>query len=106
MNLKQIFTLTILIIISWTSYGQTKSKSVGDKQPLDLSSIKYIEIRNHHGGTDTIQTIYKRLNVTQTKVFVDKFNNAKSSGPYKYIVQYWVDIHLKNGTKRILRVNM
>ena len=34
-----------------------------------------------------------------------EFNSAKSSGLYKYIVEYWVDVTLKDGTKRILRVN-
>jgi len=104
--MKTNFFLTVfLFAFVASSCGQVKSKSVGDKKPLDLSVIKFIEIRNHHGGTDTIQTIYKRLNSSQTKIFVDKFNSAKASGLYKYIVEYWVDVHLKDGTKRIFRAN-
>ena len=105
MTFRQIFISTILILTSLTSCGQVKSKSVGDKKPLDLNAIKFIEIRNHHGGADSVKTIYKRLNTSQTKIFVDKFNSAKSSGLYKYIVEYWVDVSLKDGTKRIFRVN-
>ena len=105
MTFRQIFISTILILTSLTSCGQVKSKSIGDKKALDLNTIKFIEIRNHYGGKDSVQTIYKKLNSAQTKIFVDKFNSAKPSGLYKYIVEYWVDVHLKDGTKRVFRVN-
>ena len=105
MTFRRTFISTILILTSLTSCGQVKNKSVGDKKPLDLNAIKFIEIRHHHHGVDTVNRIYKRLNPSQTQIFVDKFNSAKSSGLYKYIVEYWVDVSLKDGTKRIFRVN-
>ena len=104
MKIKLIFILT-LVVWTLTLCGQSKSKSFNDKTPLDLNTIKYIEIRNHSGKSDTVKTISKRLTTTQTKIFVEKFNNAKSSGLYKYITEYWVDVFLKNGTKRVFRVN-
>lgn len=98
-----IIILTIFISAIFTACGQTKS--IGDKQAIDLATVDFIEIRNHSGQADTIQTIRKRLTTEQTKLFVDKWNIAKSNGPCKYIVLYWVDITFKDKTKRTFRVN-
>ena len=95
--------LTIFISTILTACGQTKS--IDDKQAIDLTTVDFIEIRNHSGQADTIQTIRKRLTNEQTKLFVDKWNTAKSNGPCKYIVLYWVDVTFKDKTKRTFRVN-
>lgn len=100
-----IFILTIIFIATLTACGQTKTKSTGDKQPINFSTVDFIEIRNHSGQADSIKTVFKRLTSEQTKVFVDKWNNAKANGPCKYIVLFWADITFKDGTKRTFRIN-
>ena len=98
-----IILLTIFISTILTTCGQ--SKSIGNKQAIKLTTVDFIEIRNHSGQADTIKTIRKRLANEQTKLFVDKWNTAESNGPCKYIVLYWVDITFKDKTKRTFRVN-
>jgi len=95
--------LTLFITTILTNCGQTKS--FGDKKVIDLTSVDFIEIRNQSGQADTIQNLRKRLTNEQAKLFIDKWNNAKSNGLCKYIVLYWVDITMKDGTKRTFRIN-
>ena len=97
------FILKIIFVTTLTSCGQTKS--IGDNQTIDFSAVEYIEIRNHSGQADTIQTIRKRLTIEQSKNFVERWNSAKSNGPCKYIVLFWVDIKFKDGTSRTFRIN-
>jgi hypothetical protein len=97
--------LTTLFAATFSACGQTKTKSIGDKQTVDFSMVEYIEIRNHSGQTDTIQTAPKRLTNEQSKIFVDSWNKAKPNGPCKYIVLFWVDIKLKDSTTRTFRIN-
>jgi hypothetical protein len=105
-TLKHIaFILTIIFAATLTACGQTKTKSIDDKQSVDFSVVDFIEIRNQSGKTDTIQTVPKRLTNEQSKIFVDSWNNAKPNGPCKYIVLYWVDITFKDGTTRTFRIN-
>ena len=99
------FILTIIFAVTLTACGQTKTKSIGDKQTVDFSLVDFIEIRNQSRQTDTIQTVPKRLTNEQSKMFVDSWNNAKSNGPCKYIVLFWVDIKLKDGSTRTFRIN-
>ncbi len=99
------FILTIIFSVTLTACGQTKTKSIGDKQTIDFTLVDFIEIRNQSGQTDTIKTVPKRLTNEQSKLFVDSWNNAKSNGPCKYIVLLWVDIKLKDGSTRTFRIN-
>lgn len=86
-------------------FGQTKKKLIGDKQTIDISTVDFIEISNHPGQINTVETLRKRLTNEQAKIFINKWNNAKSNGHCKYIVLYWVDITFKNGAKRTFRIN-
>jgi hypothetical protein len=104
MKIKLIYMLKLLILVSVT-FGQTKRKSIDNKTPLDLNAIEYILIRNHSGKSDTIKTIYKQLDAKQCKQFVEIYNNAKAKGLSKYVVEYWVEVVLRNGTIRVFRVN-
>ncbi|GIK70535.1 MAG: hypothetical protein D8M18_10530 [Bacteroidetes bacterium] len=99
--LTNIFTL--IILTNLTVCGQTKS--ITDKQNIDLTSVDFIEINNNSRQVDTTQITHKRLTYEQTKLFVDKWNMAKSIGPCKYIVLYWINIIFKDGTKRTFRIN-
>lgn len=95
--------LTLFITTNLTACGQTKFFVY--KKVIDLTTVDFIEIRNQSGQAHTIQTLCKRLTNEQAKLFIDKWNNAKSNGPCKYIVLYLVDITMKDGTKRTFRIN-
>jgi len=99
------FILTLLFAATCSVCGQIKTKSIDDKQIVNFSMVVYIEIRNHLVQTDSVQTVQKRLTNEQSKIFVDTWNKAKSNGPCKYIVLFWVDIKLKDGTTRTFRIN-
>jgi hypothetical protein len=95
--------LTIIFVTTLTSCRQ--NKSIDDKQIIDFTEVEYIEIRNQSRQADTIQRICKRLTIEQSKDFIERWNNAKANGPCKYIVLFWVDIKLKDGTSRTFRIN-
>jgi hypothetical protein len=99
-----LLILTVSLgLTAFTLHGQTKS--FGDKKAIDISSVDYIVIKNHSGQPDTIKTITKRLTPSQTKMFSEKWNNAKSKGPCIYLPTFYVDIFFKDKTKRSFRVN-
>jgi len=101
MTTKKILIPTVLLLTFLTSFGQIKKMSSLDKVALNFNTVKCIEIRNNHGS----KAITKRLNIPETKRFIVTFNSAKPNGLFKFIVQYWVDVSLKDGRKRIFRVN-
>ena len=97
--------LTIIIAVTLTACVQTEAKPIGNKQALDFSEVEYIEIQNHSGQNDTIETIRKRLTNEQSKKFVDSWNEAKSIGICKFFPIFWIDIKLKDGTARNFKIN-
>ncbi|WP_162126350.1 hypothetical protein [Flavobacterium phycosphaerae] len=97
----KIVTSTIFILAFMVSHGQIKAKTNLNKNTLNFNQINYIEIRNSSLAKSTA----KRLTTRQTKSFIVTFNKAPESGIYKFIVHYWVDVYLKNGSKRVFRVN-
>lgn len=99
------FILTLIVSTTFTACGQTKTKSNFEKSNIDIETINFIEIRNKAGQSDTLENKTKRLTKDQQKLFVEKFNSSKSNGLRKAIPLYFIDVHLKDGTKRNFRVN-
>jgi hypothetical protein len=96
-------TFAFFLTIVTFSFGQSKIKSITDKSNIDFKTVDYIEIRNHSGLSDSVKTIRKHLSSEEAKSFVDKWNGSSSIGPCKYLVAYWIDVTLKDGTKRTFR---
>ena len=103
MKARIIYILTFIFVVK-LCFGQTKFKSAS-KVPLDLNAIEFILIRNNPINSDPAKTIYRQLDYKQCQLFVKTFNNSKSCGLYKFIVEYWVDIHFRNGSIRSFRIN-
>ena len=104
MNMRYIATLTLLVIALF-SFGQTKTKSPNNELTIGKEQVTRIEIRNHSGQADSIKTITHMFNEAMTNDLIDRLNNSKSTGPCKYIVLYWLDVYLEDGTKRTFRIN-
>ena len=105
-TLRQIaYILTFILSILLIACGQTKTKSVGDKQDIELATIDNVELRKHQYQKDSLNINLKLLNGEQSKWLVDKWNNAKSKGLCKYIPIYWLTIHFKDGSKRTFIIN-
>jgi len=101
MTTKNIFTITLILLTALKFFGQTKTKSVSDKSKIDIQTIDHGLIYIQANKTGKV----KFLTIEQAKAFANKWNNAKVKGPYKFIVQYWVDIDLKDGHIRTFRIN-
>ena len=84
---------------------QNKTKSIGDKQPIDYLTVDFIELHNQSVKVDTVSANSKKLTIEQAKIFIDKWNRSKAIGLYKFITLYRVDITFKDGTKRSFRIN-
>ena len=85
------FTIFLNVILTTilVSCGLSKSK-YAHQTPIDIESVDYITIRNQ--STDTIQATTKRLTLEQTKSFIDKWNNASTIGPCKYMAKYKIEV--------------
>lgn len=89
-----------------TENVQTKLSQYGDKKSIDITIIDYIEIKKHPlQQLENKDSISRRLTPELSNLFANKWNNAKSKGPCKMGVQYWLYIYLKDGTKRTFRAN-
>lgn len=95
--MKQLISLLPLFILM--ACGRTKTKD--DRQIIDISKIDSIKICRKE---DTAQNC-KLLTSEQANVFAKKWNKAASTGPCKYIPLYWIELTLKDNTKRSFRVN-
>ena len=99
------FILTLIVLTTFTACGQTKTKSNFEKIKIDIETVDFIEIRNRPGQLDTLVNQTNRLTSEQKNLFVEKFNSSKSNGLRKAIPLYFIDVHLKDGTKRNFSVN-
>lgn len=97
--------LTFIVSTTFSACGQTKTKSNFEKTNIDIVTVDFIEIRNRAGQPDTLENQTKRLTNDQKNLFSEKFNSSKSNGLRKAIPLYFIDVHLKDGTKRNFRVN-
>lgn len=97
--------LTFIVSTTFSACGQTKTKSNFEKTNIDIVTVDFIEIRNRAGQPDTLENQTKRLTNDQKNLFSEKFNSSKSNGLRKTIPLYFIDVHLKDGTKRNFRVN-
>lgn len=99
------YILTLIISTTFTACGQTKSKSNFEKINIYIETVDFIQIKNRAGQSDTLDNLTKRLTSEQKNQFVEKFNNSKQNGLRKAIPLYFIDVHLKDGTKRSFRIN-
>ena len=91
--------ISIIFIFVFSSYGFQKSQ-LFDKKPIDKNSVDYIVIEQWHKDSSAY-----RLNSKQLADFVDKWNSSKSEGLCKYIANYHLSVHQKNGLIRTFRIN-
>jgi len=96
--------LTFIVSTTLTACGQTNNKPNFEKVKLDIETVDFIEITNRV-QSDTSLNPTKGLSNEQINLFVEKFNSSKSNGLRKAIPLYFVDVHLKDGTKRKFRIN-
>ena len=94
--------LTFIVSTTFSACGQTKTKSNFEKTNIDIVTVDF---RNRAGQPDTLENQTKRLTNDQKNLFSEKFNSSKSNGLRKAIPLYFIDVHLKDGTKRNFRVN-
>jgi hypothetical protein len=105
MKMKQMRILTIIMITCLTACAQIKTRSVDDKKTIDLTTVDNIKIKNQSVQEDTLPILIKQLTSQQIKIFVDKWNNAKSMGPSIFVALFMIDITFVNGSKRTFRIN-
>jgi hypothetical protein len=75
------------------------------KRPIDSAAVDHIVIRNSNSTGDFEENIHQLLTSEQQRIFVEKWNTARSRGPCKYIARYWIDVYFKDKSKRTFRLN-
>ena len=99
------YILTFILSIVLLACGQTKTKSTGNKENIDLTTVDNIELRKHLYQKDSLNLNLKILTGEQSIWLVDKWNNAKPKGLCKYFPTYWLRIHFKDSMERTFRIN-
>ena len=96
-----IFLLSTVLI----ACKQSKTKYADEKKSIDLATVDDIVLKKSSDQKDSLNINMKLLTDEQSKWIVDKWNNAKSKGPCKYVPTYWLEVHFKDGTKRTFLIN-
>ena len=91
---------TLIIIVFVISSCGFKKSQLFDKKSIDKDSVDYIVIEQWHKDSAAY-----RLSNKQIMDFIDKWNSSSSSGLYKYIADYNLTVHMKNGLLRNFRIN-
>lgn len=94
--------LPIFISILLFSCSQEKT-NYSIQTPLMIENIDSVIIKSHQ--SNSILSTTKRLSSNQSKKLIEKWNNAKTIGPCKYMWTYNIDVYLKDKTQRNFRVN-
>jgi len=102
---RQFFIFILISIAAFPACAQGKYKSTNSKDLIDIQSVRYVEILTNSSKEDSLLHVRIRLSDQQVKVFVDKWNDAKPKGLWKFIIQYEVEVVLENGKTRNFRIN-
>jgi hypothetical protein len=100
----KLFIITCIISIGFSSCLINKPNYAAFKQKIDATKVDFIEMRNQ-SQNDTVINLIKKLTAEETKIFIEKWNNADALGPCKFIPLYVIDIQMEDGTKRKFRLN-
>ena len=93
--------ICIKTLITFLLVGCLNSEEkYGPHTKLDVSLIENVFIKKVPDGVDSIE-----LSKEQIQLFVRQWNDSKSRGLTKMIVEYWVTVHLKNDSTRNFRIN-
>ena len=84
--------ILFLAVLSLFSCG-TKS----DTQQINPEKVTFVEIRKQEDDT------FLRLNKDQTHAVINAWNNAKDTGPYRGVPEYWIIVHEQKGKIKTLR---
>lgn len=96
--MKQQNLLFLLICLCMLSCTTSKQKST--KKSIELSDVASITIGNSKNDSTALT-----MTDTDVKMFVRKWNKAKSKGFWKYLPTHWIIVNLKNGDRRVFRQN-
>lgn len=105
--MKKILTICFLIV-SVVAFGQTKIK-VNRKTFIDKEAVKSARIGKFLDKSKCLSdscwdTVYRDLSVEQVNYFIDQWNNADYLGEKKVKPDYCVELYLKDGTKKVIKV--
>ena len=104
-------TITILILFfSTIIFGQSKSnerrKTTLDKESISYAAIgKYLKKPKYIVDSSSYNAIYRNLKIEQTYYFIDLWNNANYIGEKKVKPKYCIDLYLKDGTMKSIKIN-
>src|SRR5437763_772405 len=92
--------ITILILlITFSACGRLKM-SLSDKKEIKIDSVDFIYLKKNQLDNDSI-----RINLDETKKFVNHWNDSKILGLSKYVPEFWIVAKMTNGSSRTFRTN-
>lgn len=86
-----------ILLFYLVSCTQEKQSFVTGKTSINLSQVKTIYLKKN-SETDSV-----RLTDLEMAAFVKRWNEAKEIGHYKYMLDFWVHLTLKDGSVRRFR---
>ncbi len=106
--MKKILAICFLIVSAF-AFGQTKikvsRKTIISKESIDSARIgKYLD-KAKCLSDSCWDVIYRDLRVEQVNYFVDQWNNAVYLGEKKLKPDYCIELYLKDGTKKVIKIS-
>ncbi|MFI5149675.1 MAG: hypothetical protein ACHQRM_08070 [Bacteroidia bacterium] len=91
--------------LSMISCGPEAKQVKSGKEPIDLISVRRIEMQSPSDLSDSMH--HRRIVFNQAEVenFVKLWNESKSAGPTKYLVRHFTRVEFKDGSVRTFRMN-
>jgi hypothetical protein len=103
---KIIIQLFFLIYPTTVLFSQTKTK-ITHKTSIDISKVDYAEIYKLTKPIEdsTFGKIIHVLSKDQIKNFAEAWNSSSYNGLCKFKPSYYINIYLKDGSKRTFKIN-
>ncbi len=101
--MRKISTLFFLIV-ALTFYGQTKNDSIENKLTINIKTVNQIYISAYCSPWDSCRGTQYQLNFAMTNDLIDRLNKSNSKNPCIFTEEYYLYIHFKDRTIKILRI--
>ncbi len=105
MTTKLTITLTFILSICTTVFGQTERNFSNEKCLIEVDRIDRIEISTKSNQDDSSTLSLKTLTKEQVISFSQNWNNADSLGRARFLPLFNLTIYLNSGATRHFRIN-
>ena len=102
--------LYLLLFFSASFFGQPKDKI--RRTNIEIANVDHVRLCKKlkkpvivTGADSSYSEIYRNLSTEQTQHIIDEWNSSEYIGSCKFEPKYYIEVFLKDGTQRIIKLN-